>query len=187
MASPFTLASLGASLLVGVATGIHLGESAVGMIDPVHFRGPALHPRDRGAAIDEQARLVPQPVPPQPYGWEEGYAARAAACGDCDVWEPRQTEDYSAVVPYFGADDAPAGPEVANEAGRADRGREPADLYADGGESPGQKIEPYVHFPLGYEERAFGAPLAEPKPADEDFRPRDDFRSEFRSEDVYRH
>ncbi|WP_129791685.1 hypothetical protein [Sphingosinicella sp. CPCC 101087] len=186
MTSPFTLAALCASLLVGVATGIHLGESAVAMIDPVHFQGPALHPRDRGAAIDEPARLVPRPAAPQPYGWDQGYAARAAVCGDCDVWDGPEAEVYSAAVPYFGEDEVsaevPAGPRE-DEAESVRQISERPDLYAGREEPPERNIEPYAYFPLGYEEGVFGAPLAEERPAPEDPRSQD----EFRSEDVYRY
>ena len=36
--------------------GVQLGESAIAEIDPIHFQGAAVHPRDRGAAIDPATR-----------------------------------------------------------------------------------------------------------------------------------
>ena len=90
MLNPFTLPALGGALLGAVVLGIHLGESAVGLIDPIHFQGPAVHPRDRGAAIDETALSAPQRTPyHELYGWEEGRLARAADCGDCEALRAR--------------------------------------------------------------------------------------------------
>ena len=60
MTSPYALPVLGVSILAAVAAGIHLGESAVASINPIYFQGPALHPRDRGAAIEE-SRVAPRP------------------------------------------------------------------------------------------------------------------------------
>ena len=104
MVNPFTLPILGGSLLAAVAAGIHLGESSIGLIDPIHFQGPAVHPRDRGAAIDESARPTRPPSYSELYGWEQGRTARAADCGNCEALRARDlyARDYSAQVPYFG-------------------------------------------------------------------------------------
>jgi hypothetical protein len=168
MTNPVALSVLGASLLAAVATGIHLGESAVSMINPVHFEGPALHPRDRGAAIDERVLLASRQAAPQHYGWEQGYAARAADCGDCDVPAARDAQAYSAVVPYFGDHEAP----TESEGYRT----ETAQVRVVRGSDLGQPIDPpkrrverierYASAPLGYEEAAFSAPLAEEKPVE---------------------
>jgi len=104
MTSPFALPVLGGSLLAAVALGIHLGESSIGQINPIYFQGPAVHPRDRGAALDESN--LPPPVRPayrDLYGWDEGDAARAAECHDCGRRRPRDASAYSAEVPYFGS------------------------------------------------------------------------------------
>jgi hypothetical protein len=102
MYSPFSLPVIGVSLLAAVAFGVHLGESSVGLINPIYFQAPPLHPRDRGAAIDESRLVQRGPVYAQLYGWEQGYAARAADCGNCPALEARDA--YSARVPYFGSD-----------------------------------------------------------------------------------
>ena len=102
MISPFSLPVFGASLLAAVAVGVHLGESAVGLIDPIHFQGPALHPRDRGVAIDERTVRPHGPVYAEHYGWEEGQAARATDCGHCEALSARDAYAYSAEVPWFG-------------------------------------------------------------------------------------
>jgi hypothetical protein len=101
MHSPFSLPVLGVSLLAAVAFGVHLGESSVGLINPIYFQAPPLHPRDRGAAIDERRLEQDGPVYAQLYGWEQGYAARAADCGNCEALQARDA--YSARVPYFGS------------------------------------------------------------------------------------
>lgn len=106
MHSPFTLPALGASLLVAVALGVHLGESSVGLINPIYFQGPALHPRDRGAAIEEGSLHRSQTAYADLYGWQQGHAARAADCGNCEALRARDAYAYSAQVPYFGGREA---------------------------------------------------------------------------------
>ena len=81
MLNPFTLPALGASVLVAIALGVHLGESSVGLINPIYFQGPPLHPRDRGAAIEEGSLHRSQTAYADLYGWEQGHAARAAGPG----------------------------------------------------------------------------------------------------------
>lgn len=107
MASPITLPALGGAIIAAAMLGIHLGESSIGLINPIYFQGPALHPRERGVAIDEGAVRPRQPVYAQLYGWDEGRAARAADCGDCAALGARDayaaTGAYSAEVPYFGS------------------------------------------------------------------------------------
>ena len=102
MAPWLNLPALGGAMVAAVALGIHLGESAIGLIDPVHFQGPAIHPRDRGAAIDPNRVRPSGPRYAELYGWNEGRTARLADCGDCDAIAARDAYTYSAVVPYFG-------------------------------------------------------------------------------------
>ena len=102
MPNPFSLPILGASLLGAVVVGLHLGESSIGLINPIYFQAPPLHPRERGAAIDEASLQSRGPAYSQLYGWEQGYAARAADCGNCEALEARDAYAYSARVPYFG-------------------------------------------------------------------------------------
>jgi hypothetical protein len=107
MSSPITLPALGGAILGAAVLGIHLGESSIGLINPIYFQGPALHPRERGVAIDENALPPRQPAYAQLYGWDQGNAARAADCGDCAALEARDAYArpavYSAEVPYFGS------------------------------------------------------------------------------------
>jgi hypothetical protein len=104
MTSPFALPIMGGSLLAAVVFGIHLGESSIGQINPIYFQGPAIHPRDRGVAIDESNRPAPaRPAYGDLYGWDEGEAARAVACHDCGRSRARDAYAYSAEVPYFGS------------------------------------------------------------------------------------
>lgn len=71
--------------LAAAALGAHLGGSTIAMIDPVHFQGPALHPRERGVAIEEEAVQPARPAFASLYGWTDGAAARAEDCGGCDA------------------------------------------------------------------------------------------------------
>lgn len=100
MLNAFPWPLVGASLLGAVAFGIHLGETTVGLIDPIHFQGPAVHPRDRGAIYQPR----PQPVVTYAdlYGWDEGQTALTAECVGCASVE--DDFSYSAAVPYFGAE-----------------------------------------------------------------------------------
>ena len=80
-------------------------------INPIHFQGPAVHPRDRGAAIDEsQPAARPRATRIAVYGWDQGYAARAADCDDCGRRARAALMPIRPVVPYFGADEESAEP-----------------------------------------------------------------------------
>ena len=167
MIGPYTLPMLGASLLAAVTLGVHLGESSVGLIDPVHFQGPAIHPRDRGAAIDE-SRLPPRgPAYAELYGWEKGAAARAADCGDCEALRARAAyaRDYSAEVPWFGG---PAPPRRADVSETAEAAvvivDEPAPEEAEAIKYP---VERYAHYPVAAGEIAEPADVPPPDEPDQ--------------------
>lgn len=116
MSSPITLPAVGGAILAAAVLGIHLGESSIGLINPIYFQGPALHPRERGVALDENAVRPRAPVYAQLYGWDQGNAARAADCGDCSALEARDAYArpavYSAEVPYFGSREEPRAEQV---------------------------------------------------------------------------
>lgn len=165
MVNPYTLPVLGGSLLAAVALGVHLGESSVGLIHPIHFQGPALHPRDRGAAIDESRLPPPAPAYGELYGWEAGTAARAADCGDCEALSARAAyaRDYSAEVPWFGA---PAEPR-AIDYGEAAAGHAAADeMAADEFAGPKHPVMRYASYPIAADEVSAAADEA-PELADE--------------------
>lgn len=103
MANFITLPALGVALFVAAGTGVYLGESSIGLIKPVYFQGPAIHPRDRGAALDPNAIRAREPAFSDLYGWVEGDAALVRDCGDCEALRARDAHVYSAVVPYFGS------------------------------------------------------------------------------------
>lgn len=97
------LSALGAFAAGAAVLGVHLGESAIAEINPTYFQGPALHPRERGAAIAE-------PMPNQQvrfsslYGWAEGQEARRLDCHDCAALAARDAyadaeASYSAYEP----------------------------------------------------------------------------------------
>jgi hypothetical protein len=152
MSHPLTLPVLGASLLLSVAGGIHLGESTIGLVNPIYFQGPALHPRDRGAAIDESRLPIRGPVYRELYGWEEGYAARAADCLDCEALAARDAFAYSAIVPYFGS-----GPDYRTTVSeRAEPDSQYAKLIVPPSEEPSVRSEElvvrYAYYPVEAEQ-----------------------------------
>ena len=76
-------ALIGVALAVGL--GVQMGESVIGSINPIHFQGEAIHPRDRGAAIDPNAIQPPaQSAFAQAYGWAQGDSARRLDSGSSD-------------------------------------------------------------------------------------------------------
>jgi hypothetical protein len=79
-----TFPAFGALAIVAGASGVYLGQSAVDQINPLYFQGAAVHPRDRGAAVEETL-LARGPRFADHYGWEEGRAARTADCNGCEA------------------------------------------------------------------------------------------------------
>lgn len=74
---------LAAVLAGSAAIGAHIGQSAIAGINPLYFQGAAIHPRDRGAAVDEVMMPAQAARFADAYGWAQGEAARIADCGDC--------------------------------------------------------------------------------------------------------
>jgi hypothetical protein len=170
MSHPYTLPVVGASLLLSVAAGIHLGESAIGLVNPLYFQGPAVHPRDRGVAIYESPLPARGPAYGELYGWEEGYAARAADCLDCEALAARDAYAYSAQVPYFGS-----GPEYRTQAeDRTEPGSQYAKVIVPPPEAPAveddELILRYSNYPVEVGQ-GMGGPEA---PADEVVEPDQD-------------
>lgn len=75
---PRMLATLAIAVAIAVFAGIQLGNSAISDINPIHYRGAVVHPRDRGAAVAEQQPRARPPAYAGLYGWDEGRAAMAA-------------------------------------------------------------------------------------------------------------
>lgn len=125
-----SLPAFGALLLAAAAFGAHLGRTAIEEIDPLYFQGAAVHPRDRGAAVDE-AMLQPRgPRFADHYGWEEGAAAREDDCFDCDALGARDV--YA----------AGGGAQLAAIETRWRSEPEPALEYVEAGPDPGHEAEP---------------------------------------------
>jgi hypothetical protein len=106
MFSPSTLLALGAGSIVAVMLGVSLGNAAISQINPVYFSGAAVHPRDRGAALDPDAPTVIPNRYEQLYGFNEGQQARAADCFGCTFGPPAMPAEagvYAASAPYFGS------------------------------------------------------------------------------------
>lgn len=145
-----TLPVMGASLLLSVAAGIHLGETTIGLVNPLYFQGPAVHPRDRGAAIDESRLSRRGDAYAGLYGWEQGHAALAAECPDCEGLAASDAFTYSAAVPYFGSF------EETNEP-VPEQAEDPyAKVIVPPGEEkplePGERVLRYAYYPLEAEQ-----------------------------------
>lgn len=70
------------AVALAVGIGVQLGDSAVDQIDPLYFQGPAIHPRDRGAALDPNNLPGPIVSPyQQAYSWAQGQEVLAAYSG----------------------------------------------------------------------------------------------------------
>lgn len=107
----FQIPALAAAGVAATLVGIQLGSSTIAAINPAFFRGPAVHPRDRGVALDPQElearRLARQAAAyGNLYGWDEGENALRLACAGCTAGLPvahaYQTA-YQPSVPYFGS------------------------------------------------------------------------------------
>jgi hypothetical protein len=85
MGHPLKLPALGALGVAAAAFGLHLGESAIAGINPIHFQGAAVHPRDRGAAVPDVPLAPVQSDFAMAYGWDQGANARAQDCPGCGV------------------------------------------------------------------------------------------------------
>lgn len=84
--------------------GLTLGNSALSQINPIYFQGAAIHPRDRGAAIDPNRPTVIPNSYEQLYGWSQGAQARMTACPDCTFDRPAvPAEVRTASAAYFGS------------------------------------------------------------------------------------
>lgn len=93
MRKTISLSALGGAVAIAAVAGLHFGQAAVSEIDPIYYQGPAVHPRDRGAAIAEPWEpQQPKTLFASLYGWAEGQAARAEECSDCTPGHP----DYHA-------------------------------------------------------------------------------------------
>jgi len=106
MISPSALATLGAGGVLAVIFGVSLGNSAISQINPHYFQGAAVHPRDRGAALDPNAPTVIPNRYEQAYGFAQGQQARAVDCVGCVFGPPAipvEPAVHAASAPYFGS------------------------------------------------------------------------------------
>ncbi len=101
-----SVAGFGIAGVLAVMFGVSLGNSAISQINPLYFQGAAVHPRDRGAALDPNAPTVIPNSYQQFYGFDEGREARAAACPGCAFAAaamPAEALVHTASAPYFGS------------------------------------------------------------------------------------
>jgi hypothetical protein len=146
-----TLAAYGSLIVAACAFGVHLGQSAISQINPIHFQGAAVHPRDRGAAVPEL--LESQAVAfSDHYGWEEGQAARTAEGFTAVAETPRAQPAFAVAETGWRADPEPAASyrQTPQEAETADA-EAAAPMWAE--------VDRYATYPLQSNEEP--APAAE--------------------------
>jgi hypothetical protein len=96
------LPRIGVALLGAIMVGVLLGNSAISAIDPVHFRGAAIHPRDRGVATDPNH--LESSFPYLNVSNRSGALVLAEGlCPGCASQPRPETPFYSTPVPYFGS------------------------------------------------------------------------------------
>lgn len=106
MISPASMITLGVGGVAAVIFGVSLGNSAISQINPLYFQGAAVHPRDRGAALDPNAPTVIPNRYEQLYGFAQGQQARALDCVGCTFAPPAmpaRATVQTASAPYFGS------------------------------------------------------------------------------------
>lgn len=134
--------------IVAGAVGLQLGESAIGQIDPLYFEGGREPLRD----VTKDPRPASASAFGQASGWAEGYQARAADCGGCDLAmaptaavpaAPLYTYSDATIAPRWDyADDAASGDEV-----RLERSLESA------------QVQRYLHYPVSADQAEIRAGL----------------------------
>jgi hypothetical protein len=134
---------LGAVIVGAAAIGAHMGESAIAQINPLYYQGAAVHPRDRGAAVDDVMRPSQAERFADHYGWAEGQTARLADCIDCaaltarDRFAAEQPVHYAVIETAYRPDPQPV---YAEE--RLEPQPEPVFVI----ETP--EVERYAHYPI---------------------------------------
>lgn len=133
---------LGAVLIGAAGIGAHMGETAIANIKPLYFQGEAVHPRDRGAAIDPSLLPAQGPRYSDHYGWAQGAAARLADCGDCAALAAR---DQYAVLPVRQVTFAYSEPLPQRMEVRAEAQPEPEPHFVV---ETAPEIERYAYYPI---------------------------------------
>lgn len=150
MEKRLTASGLAATVIAAAALGVYLGESAIDQINPLYYQGAAVHPRDRGAAIDETLARPRSPRFAELYGWAEGQDARAADCPDCAATVAREAYEagthFAVIETGWEAEARPAAYSVAEPEPQPVE-EEPAEAEAETGPEP-FPIERYAAFPI---------------------------------------
>jgi hypothetical protein len=143
MPHPMTLPALGLVAMAGAAFGVYLGEDSVAQINPVHFQGPAIHPRDRGAVVSEWEPQAPRTAFAGLYGWEDGRSARTVDCDGCDL---------GARDRYWDGGASPAPPRQQAEVRIVYAYAEPMPVIEQSAAERGFDVARYAHYPVSAEE-----------------------------------
>jgi hypothetical protein len=161
--SPASIVTLGVGGILAVIFGVSLGNSAISQINPLYFQGAAVHPRDRGAAIDPNAPTVIPNRYEQLYGFAEGQQARAIDCVGCTFAPPAMPDRFmvqTASAPYFGSREERARDDAQDR-------REIDTLYqqrlddAEARRATLEQMRPYTHYRVSEDEVVREPPLRE--------------------------
>ncbi len=169
MDHPYRLVVPAAAVIGAVMLGLSLGNSAISQINPVYFQGAAVHPRDRGAAVDPNAIPPAAPAYGEMYGFDEGRAARLEACEGCLVRPQVEYASYSAPAPYFGSREERASREARElrEIDAVYAQRERRAEAAQAREEAAERLERYMTYPVTDEGGARPEPSAYPEKEEE--------------------
>lgn len=168
MDKPYRLPIIAVCAFGAIMLGLSLGNGAVSQINPVYFQGAAVHPRDRGAAIDPNSIPPAAPAYGEMYGWDEGRAARLEACEGCVVPRPEYAS-YSTPAPYFGSREERASADArALRAIDEDYARREQRLEAARErEEAAERLDRYMHYPVVEEVGPRAEPSAYPEKDEE--------------------
>jgi len=170
MDSPYRIPIYSLAVFAAVMMGVFLGNGAISSINPVHFQGAAVHPRDRGAAVDPDAVSVAGPEYPS-YGWADGRQARIEACEGC-VTPRLASAAYAPPAPYFGSREEQArrgarelqaidhSYDEQERRRQAAHEREESELARA---AASERVERYAHYAVAAEEAPRDEPRAGPR------------------------
>ena len=141
---------MGVLTVVAGAIGLQIGEGAIAQIDPIYFSGAPVPAQD----VTKNPRPQPQPGFAQASGWAEGYAARAADCGDCPALLARQSHAPLPAQPVY--TEATLQPRWQPESVALEPSREARPVQT----AEQQRMSRYLHYPINQEQAAVAASVA---------------------------
>jgi hypothetical protein len=141
---------MGVLTVVAGAIGLQIGEGAIAQIDPIYFSGAPIPAQD----VTKNPRPQPQPGFAEASGWAEGYAARAADCGDCPALLARQSHAPVQAQPAYA--EATLQPRWDTESVMIEPAAEAPRVQS----AEQQRMNRYLHYPINQEQAEIAASVA---------------------------